>query len=379
MNAERLHIVARTLSQELNGQNVVGALQNLVNSLQGIVQSSNANTQQTLVSSRDAFYVAVTDTLSDSFTPAWRQILVEMGGEELFGKNLKQRVQQILADNQMTPGVAQQQLGEILSKLQAFKKALEQMIAAFEHFGIGSEKLAPGEAEIALLIPREAVHDKLEEFTEELEEMKFILNTFSEVATGHKDDLKIRTVSSSGLMLFLAASPAFAAIVAKAVDFVVGTYKKILDIKKLQLEIERLQLPDEISEKTKEHANSLMEAQIEKFTVEIVSEYYTGKDAERKNELTNAVKISLNRMANRIDRGFNFEVRIAPPKTLPQDTKEANEIKQAVQTIQAASESMQYMKLEGPAILALPEDIESTADGEGKRKKRSSPKKEESK
>src|SRR6267378_4949518 len=107
MNAERLHIVALTLSQELTEQNVISTFQTLVNSLQSIVQSNNANTQQSLVSSRDAFYAAVTDTPSDSFTPAWRQILVEMDGEELFGKNLKQRVQQILADNQMTPGVAQ--------------------------------------------------------------------------------------------------------------------------------------------------------------------------------------------------------------------------------------------------------------------------------
>src|SRR6266571_2259615 len=198
MNAERLHIVALTLRQEITEQNVIGTLQNLVSSLQSIVQSNNANTQQNLVSSRDTFYTAVTDTPSDSFTPAWRQILVEMGGEELFGKNLKQQVQHILFDNQMTPGVAHRQLGEILTKLQAFKNALDQLVAAFEHFGIGSEQLAPGEAEITLLVPREEVHDKLEEFIEELDDMKFILNTFSELATGHKDDLTIRTVSSSG-------------------------------------------------------------------------------------------------------------------------------------------------------------------------------------
>ena len=369
MNAERLHIVALTLSQELTEQNVISTLQTLVNSLQSIVQSNNANTQQNLVSSRDAFYVAVTDTPSDSFTPAWRQILVEMDGEELFGKNLKQRVQQILADNQMTPGVAQQQLEEILSKLQAFKKALDQLLAAFEYFNIGSETLAPGEAEITLLIPREEVHDKLEEFIEELEEMKFILNTFSEVATGHKDDLKIRTVSSSGLMLFLAASPVFGAFIAKAVDFVVGTYKKILDIKKLQLEIARLELPDAISEQTKAHANSLMEAGIDKFTIEIVNEYHKGKDGGRKNELTNAVKISLNKIANRIDRGFNFEVRIEPPAKPLENAKQEKELQKAVETIQGASENMQYMKLEGPPILALSEKVESSKTGKSKAKK----------
>jgi len=184
--------------------------------------------------------------------------------------------------------------------------------------------------------------------------MKFILNTFSELATGHKDDLKIRTLSSSGLMVFLAAGYGFAAIVAKAVDFIVGQYKQILEIKKLQLELDRLELPEEISEKTREHANSLMEKSIEKFTIEIVNEYHSGKDGERKNELRNAVKISLNKIANKIDHGFNFEVRIEPPKAFPKG-EEGEKIGKAVETIQAAAENMQYMKLEGPPILALPE------------------------
>src|SRR5260221_1519277 len=187
--------------------------------------------------------------------------------------------------------------------------------------------------------------------------MKFILNTFSELATGHKDDLKIRTPSSSGLMIFLAAAPGFASMVAKAIDFIVSQYKKILEIKKLQREIEKLDLPEEVSAKTKEHANTLMETQIEKFTIEIVNEY-TGNDGQRKNELRNAVNISLNKIANKIDHGFNIEVRIEPPKALDK-SKESDEIRLAVQAIKAASANMQYLKLEGPPILALPEKIES--------------------
>src|SRR5437660_2499050 len=362
MNAERLHIVALTLRKELTERNLVERLQSLVSACQAIGQQSNATTQQNLVSARDNFYMAVTGTPSDSFTPAWRQILVEIGGEQLFGKNLKQRVQQILADNQMTPLVAYQSLQEILTKLEAFKHALDRLVAAFAHFQVGSEILAPGEAEITLLIPRDAVHEKLGDFADELKEMKFILNTFSEVATGQIDDLKIRTVSSSGLMVYLAAIPKFGAFVAKVVDFVVGQYKKILEIRKLQQEIERLQLPDEISAKTREHANTLMEDGIEKFTVEIMKQHVV-TDEGRRHELTTQVKVSLNKIANRIDRGFNFEVRIEPPTAPAGGDKE---IEQAVQAIQAASVNMQYMKLDGPPILELPEKIESAADGEVK-------------
>jgi hypothetical protein len=384
MNAERLHVVALTLKKELSERNLVSTLQSLVNACQSIGQQSNATTQQNLVSARESFYASATDTPSDSFTPAWRQILIEMGGDQQFGKNLKQRVQQILAENQMTPLVAYQKLQEILASLQTFRDALDQLTAAAAHFHIGSEKLAPGEAEIALLIPRDAVDDKLHDFAGELDKMEFILNTFSEVATGHTDDLKIRTVSSSGLMLFLAASPLFGAMVAKVVDFIVGQYKKILEIKKLQLEIARLELPDEITEKTKEHANTLMEAEIAKFTAEIISEYPKGDDDGRKNELTTKVRLSLDMIANRIDRGFNFEVRIEPPTPPAKEGGEDKEVRKAVQTIQAASANMHYLKLEGPPILALPEKAGSDT-GEAKpsedvrRRKKAGAKKEDAK
>jgi hypothetical protein len=381
MNAERLHVVARTLREELTERTVVSTLQNLLNALQTIVQQNNVSTQQNFVSSREAFYEAVTDTPTDSFTPAWRQILVEMRGEELFGKHLKQRVQEILAENQMTPGVAREEIQQIFTNLQGFSKSLDQLIAAFSSFKIGSEELAPGEAEIALLIPRDAVHEKLGDFADELHELGFILNTFSEVATGHKDDLKIRTISSSSLMVFLSAHPKFGSIIAKVVDFVVGQYKRILEIKKLHREIERLELPEEISEKTQAYANTQMETEINKFTVEIVNEYHVGKDDGRKHELTNAVRISLNMVANRIDRGFNFEVRIEPPKA---PTEQKAEVEKAVTTIRAASVNMQYMRLEGPPILALPEKAQSSAELDDKsdgvkHKKRGRAKKDEPK
>jgi hypothetical protein len=134
----------------------------------------------------------------------------------------------------------------------------------------------------------------------------------------------------------------------------------------VQLEIDRLELPVEISDKTKEHANKLMEKAIEEFSVTIINEFKG--DQGRKNELATAVKISLNAMANRIDRGFNFEVRIEPPDQNSKDKTDMTE--KAVRAVQAAAANMQYMKLEGPPILALPEAIDDGVSQKRKGKKR---------
>jgi hypothetical protein len=368
MNAERLHIVARTLQQEMQTRDVARMLQRLVGSLQTITEQNNSTSQSAVVASRDAFYAAVTDVPSDSFTPAWRQILIEMGGEELFGRKLKEHVQRILVENQMTPGVAHERLKEILEKLGAFKSALDQLIDAFGEFHIGSERLLPGEAEIAVLIPREAVHDKLGELIGELSNFEFFFKTLSEVATGHPDILQVRTVSSSKFMVFLLANAKFAEIVAKCVNFIVEQYKRVLEIRELQAKIERLKVPGPVAEGMKAFANEEMAKQIDSFTIEIINEYKSD-DGHRKNELKNAVRFSLNGIANRIDKGFNIEVRFEPPKAEDVDA----DVAKAFETVKAAQVNMQYMNLEGAPILALPEKAGQDEDDKHKKKSDAKP------
>jgi hypothetical protein len=360
MNAERLHAIAVALRQEMHDRKTLDHLQNLVTYLQDVAQQSNTSTQQDLSNGLTNFYEAVTNPPSDAFTPAWRQILVEMGGAELFGKLLKQRVEKIIAENQMTPVVAHEKLQTIHGELTAFMAGLDSTLSGLRQFKIGTEQLAPGEAEITVLIPRQAVDDKLGEFADELHELEFILNTFAQVSTGKKEDLKIKTISSSALLVYLLASPACAACVAKSIDYVVGLYKKLLEVRKLRLEIDRLEMP-EISEQMKERANKIMAEGLDDVTVKIIDEFYVGKDGGRKNELTTSVHVSLNRIANRIDKGFNIEVRIEPLKV---PTGGANaEVTKAQAIIHAAAPNMQYLKLEGPAILALPENSEASARG----------------
>ena len=62
-------------------------------------------------------------------------------------------------------------------------------------------------------------------------------------------------------------------------------------------------------------------------------------------------------MANRIDKGFNFEVRIEPPKETEKSAEEDDASKQAIKTILDATIHMQDMNLEGQPILSLPEAL----------------------
>ncbi len=203
MNAERLHAVVKVLRNEMTSRNLVGNFQNLVNFLQAVVQQSNASTQQNLASGIQAFNSAVSDSAIDEFSPGWKEMLEQIGGSRFFGQKLKTKVEQTLAANQLTPTVAYNELNNLLAEMQKFHQALESGSLAFSAFKIGSEELDPGQAEIGMLIPRDAVRNQLGELTSELEDLAFILNTFSEVATGKPDDLIVRTVSTSEFLVYL--------------------------------------------------------------------------------------------------------------------------------------------------------------------------------
>lgn len=361
MNAERLHAICADIEDSLQSTGLVEKFAAVVAMLQNVVsQPQQPNHQQKLAKCLEAFYKELSDFPTDAFSPAWRQALDEIGGTDIIGERLEQRIRGILERNQITPASALKQIQEILQQLQQFKVALDAITQGFKELNIGAEELAAGECELGVLVPREAVHNNIQEFGKELQDLNFIFGTFSELASGERETFKIKTISSSDFMVFLAAIPPVAACIACAAERIVNLYKTLLEIKKLKADLKNQGLSDDEMTGITEHANTVMSKGIEEIVDEIMDEYYNGSDNSRKNELSNSIRISLNKLANRIDQGFNIEVRAEPPEELEEnmdDNEEQEVTRQQIQTVIDASESLKFMKLQGGRILHLPEKM----------------------
>lgn len=361
MNAERLHAICLSLKKELDSQNLIPRFQELLNSLQRVVSQPQQPGHQTTFSQQlDQLYAALEKTPSDSFSPVWRQTLEEIGGAELLGKPLSTHVRQVFERNQITPATALEELKKMFEALQKFKQAIDSTVQGLRGLDIGAEELEPGECEVGVLIPRAAVKNNLNAFGKELQELNFIFGTFSELATGQRENYEVKSLSSSELMVFLAAIPPVAACVAHAAERVVSFYKTLLEIRRHKAELKALGIKEAEMKGITNHANAFMEEKIDKLTVEIVDTYYKGKDEPRRNELRNSVTIALNRIANRIDQGFNIEVRVEPvPEEKDEEKKaSAKDLRQHVATIRGAREGLQFLKLKGDSILHLPESTD---------------------
>lgn len=352
MNVEKLNSLAYDIVEENKTLQYVAKFQNVIDTLQNVITQPQQPQHQTNLSDQlTALKEALAKSLVNDLSPAWYQVLVELEVDDILGNNLYQRIEKILSQNQIIPTKAKQELDTYFSKLDTKMTGFTNVVTGLETLEIGYDELDEGECEIGVLIPRDYIKNDLGKFGEEIKELTFIFNNYSELITGKKESFQIRNLSTSDPLITVATITAIAAGVAKTVGWLIDNYKKLLEIKKLKAELKKQGLSEENLQGISDHSNGFMEKAIEEIIAKIAKEYNGNGDKNRKNELLNGVRISLNKIANRIDRGFNFEVRIEPIKSEEEDKKETKEIKE----IKAASKNLQFMKLSGQPILRLPE------------------------
>lgn len=362
MNTERLHAIARAVIDDINTTNSEATLQQVVESLQNQVnQPQDPAFQNQLSQSLTTIYEALENSLSNSFSPAWKQALGELGLEGYLGTTLKIRIKEIFERNQITQAVALQELNEINNQLKQKKSSLDQLLSVFEILEIGSGELEPGQYEVGILIPRLAVSNNLKEFSKDLERIEKTFGVFSELTTNSRPGFKINSVSSSDFIILLAMIPATVASIAFAVERLLTVYKRILEIRIKYSELKKLGFENKELTSIKKKADSAIMEEIDKLAPELLEKYYHNEDENRKHELSTELTKALVEFAKRIDKGYNVEIRIPKEKDSSDEAEATHR-----ETITAALKNLEFMQLGGEPVLSLlePTDEEDTEEKE---------------
>jgi hypothetical protein len=359
MNTERLHKILTEIQKEFNQNNLLIQLQAVRDNLTNQVnQPQQPVYQQNLVAALSELNVNLTNSSYNNFSPGWKQIIEELGGHNLFGDELKSSIDDIFNRNQITPAAALDNINSIVTQVELLKAAIDEILSGFTKLKIGKEDLAAGQCEMGYSIPRKVVENKLSSLSKEVAELNFILGSLSETITGKKEEFEVKTISSSDFLLYVIISLQVADVLSNAIEKIINNYKTILEIKILRNQLKEKGVPEKATKEIEEHANSSMEEVIRKIANEVITQYHKGQDQGRKNELENATVIALNKIANRIDKGFNIEVRVEP---LPPATEKNKDDKhyqaqlKNISNIQKHSKTLQYINTVGQPILELNE------------------------
>ncbi len=359
MNVERLHLIAQELHDDLERSTLVQQLNSLADALQNLAtQPGEPSYQQQVTTAREAVGAAATSSAVDDWPAAWRATLEELDVDDLVGSHLTQRVEGAITSNEVTPATASAAVRELSDELASIDKSLNEMLAVFDRFNIAAEDIEIGEAEVAVTIPRGEVSERLVDLGREFEKLNKILGVFVEIETGSREPMRVRTIASSDYGVYLETSVQVGAFIAVSIERLLAGYKTLLEIRGLRQGLADHGLEDDLGA-IDERVNTIMDEKIRDYVEEVVaSRYGDGDRSGRSNELELELLRSLRMMANRIDHGFNFDVRAPEPEPETDESDIDAEVRTATQRIVAAAPNLKYINRTGQAILSLPEGRE---------------------
>lgn len=361
MNVERFHALALALKSDLEETELPQRLRDVQNALQQLIHEPHASHQEGVGHSLDALRGALEQSVVERFSPAWKRLLEGIGFHEKLGAPLRSSIDELFQRTQLTPALAKQEIDKRVYETGRLQEILDHIASGFPELNIGSEELEGEDCEIGFLIPEAAIDHRLDRFADELKEFNSIFRTFAEVATEKPADFEIRTVSSGDFVVYLKAEAAVASFTAAALDRIITVYRQLIEIRKLRTELSEQDVPKEALEKLDQHSNTKMANAIDEIAVSLVLEYYPSENGRRAGELANLLRVCLSKLANRIDRGYNIEVRAAAPADYSEEQEDAKKSVEQdqetyhLETIRSLVPRLEFMRLEGDSILNLSE------------------------
>jgi hypothetical protein len=364
VNTERFRVIAGEVLDEMSSLQLLSNLESLVAGLDVLAsQPSDAAAQARISEARTALQ-ALENAPSNEWPASDRQVLDELSISDVLGDRLLASIEEILSRNEITPAVAASEIRPAFDRARSVNASLEAIVAAFNFFGIQPPRIGT-DAEIVVAIPRDAVHEHLGELGREFEELWRIIAPFQELMTGSRGDVSVASISSSMFGLELLVIPAMAYGIARAVNEILSVYKNILDIRLARQQLRDSGVPDDALSAVDEHANSIMSTNNEALATTLVAELPVAPsiDEGRKNELAIEIRLSLNAIANRIDKGYEIDIRAPDEPTKDTDEAESSdetplnsgEQLRFREELRDLSRRLRNFKVEGASILTLPE------------------------
>lgn len=362
MNTQRLFTISKKLHAEIIGLKLVATINQLVQQLGEAINTPNENTQRAVETTLKQLHDKLVTASSNDFSPGIRAELEELKVNtripvnKLIGLGLSQELSTAFADG-YTSVQSLDKLRQLAKDVQALATALEQVNNGFSALAIDDEQLKSGESVVGVSIPREAVDDGLRELQREIGFFGQFLVELTEVIEGSFHDNKVYSIHASDFGIDVLATLHVAAQFAIIVTGVKAALETIREYRKLKEKAETLGIEEKLVDQLTEKGTAAMTAKLDDIHAEVFQKCKMD-DGGRVNELKSGIRLRLNGLANRLDRGFTFEVRTGLPEGSSQEAqKQAEQIK--------AFSSIRFERLEGVPVLQLPEDKEGEAEAEG--------------
>lgn len=355
MNASRLRGIIAFLLEQEKKRKFQTHLQSLSNALQNLAGEPNNTQHQTETANSLTTLQSALADFTSSLTPAQKTNLAEIKAYQFFSNSIVDEIQHSIAQNPMTPSVANELVKKLLADRQNYLTVLDALQKNFSIVGIELSPLKPGEAEAGVLLPRDLFNNELEGLQKELRVLNQILRTFYEIANVGPEKIEIRQISTSDPIFFLGMDISVLIHFGHALKWCADTIKAIGELKNfidmakaLDIDPTKTAIFDkEIEERVKKRIDEKVQSMLAD---------YKG-DPSRKAELDNSLHLALGQLLERVERGVTVEIRlIPPPKAEKTEASGPDEKEQAFAELDKISKELEFPKIQGQPVLKLSAD-----------------------
>lgn len=355
MNTSRLLEVINLLITVEKKRKIQEALEATSAALGSLVGSPSQPTYQSEFAQSLNALRAVMNEARATFQPAQIELLDEIGATPYFLDDLASDISSWISENVATPAVAQERLRALIDEREAYLTQIRQLQTSLSSIGIKVINLNPGEAEIGFLLPRDLFENDFSHLIKELDVIRKIMRTFSEVATGSAEPIEVRQISTSDPLFFFGLDPATIALIGGAITWALHTWKQVEEIRQLRAktsEIESLK-GSAIEKKFDEHIHLEVQKAVDHKTAELLKG--VANNGGRKNEQETQIRWALESIISRVERGMKVEIRLLPPpKPKVAEGEEPPQSPPVYDDLSTISKQLVFPALEGEPLLALP-------------------------
>jgi hypothetical protein len=245
------------------------------------------------------------------FAPSQFEYLEQIGAKKFFIEDLYNEIGDLIKANPLTPAITHQYVSSLNAERNSYIDSLIQLSARLSALGIKTSIPDPGTSEVGFKIPRKLFDGNLDGLISELREIRFIMRSFSEVATASVEPIVLKQISTTDPLFTFIANVATVSLVARAVSWALDTWKTVEEIRKLRAETSKLKIEQETD--ILRILDSSIINTVEKAIKEKVAGMIPDASDGRPREMQSHLKLALDSLFARIERGMIVEVRFVPP------------------------------------------------------------------
>ena len=363
MNVEHLRSVLDSVTADNRKQGIADLLSRLGDEYTQTFQNPTPETAASYEAVEEELKAAIESGQCILLPPSGIAILERLDAVNLCGSGLLKKVRAIVGSAE-TPAAKVSQLQQLHQRVDKFTQTATAMRDAMQEVNIQAKPIPDDAAEVEVRLPSGFIDDSLGGLAKETGRLNRALLDIVECVSGGRPALKIRSLSSGSIEIFLTIDPVSGAAIATLIAALLGLIDRILQFMTNRLSYQEKGAPEDVLERLAALEQAERDEDLKKLSEALLAKI--GNEA-RRNELRDAVTGSVHYLADRLDKGMEVTVAILPsavPEEEPPVNGDEISAERAKWLIAQSMKEVRRIERQSEPVLALPPSSEGEGEDE---------------